>query len=38
MHFPVLTALVALPAFGAALLFFVRDEEGKLVRNIAFVV
>ncbi len=38
MHFPVLTALVALPALGAALLLFVRDDEGKLVRNIALVV
>src|SRR5216684_4237479 len=38
MHFPVLTVLVALPALGAALLLFVRDDEGKLVRNIALVV
>jgi NADH-quinone oxidoreductase subunit M len=38
MHVPVLTVLVALPALGAALLLFVRDPEGKLVRNIALVV
>jgi NADH-quinone oxidoreductase subunit M len=40
MPFPILTSLVALPAIGAVLLLFVKDDEQNagLIRNVAFVV
>src|SRR6266566_7115443 len=40
MNFPFLTTLIALPAAGALLLLFVRDDEqhAALIRNVAFAV
>src|ERR1700752_3059120 len=40
MNFPILSSLLTLPAIGAVVLLFVRDEEahGRLSRNVALVV
>ena len=39
MNFPIVSAIVALPALGALLLLLVRDERNEaLVRNAALVV